>query len=190
MLSGSYRTEVPGDRRPNRGPGAAGENRSALVTAAREVFARRGLDAPLSAVARRAGVGQGSLYRHFPDRVSLALAVFDENLDALDRAAAHPDATLSGLLEALTQQVLDSTAFIDVLAGGPDDARLAAPARRVRAALGPALAAAHRDGTVRPDIDVNDLLVATAMVAGAVAHAPTDQRRAVARRAWQLIGLG
>ncbi|MCO1660652.1 helix-turn-helix domain-containing protein [Pseudonocardia humida] len=181
---------MPGDRRANRGPGAAGANRSALLTAAREVFARRGLDAPLSAVARRAGVGQGSLYRHFPDRVSLALAVFDENLDALERAAAHPDATLAGLLAALTEQVVASTAFIDLLAGASDDARLAEPARRVRAALGPALAAAREAGTVRPDIDLDDLLVAIAMVAGAVAGAPPDRRRTVARRAWELIGLG
>ena len=42
------------------------------------MFAEGGVDAPLSAVAKLAGVGQGSLYRHFPDRGALALAVFGE----------------------------------------------------------------------------------------------------------------
>ena len=58
--------------RANRGPAAAAENRRALIAAAREVYADGGLAAPFSAVAKRAGVGQGSLYRHFPDRTALA----------------------------------------------------------------------------------------------------------------------
>jgi AcrR family transcriptional regulator len=67
-------------QRVNRGPSAAAENRAALIAAARAVFATAGYDAPLSAVARRAGVGQGSLYRHFPNRMSLAVAVFEDNM--------------------------------------------------------------------------------------------------------------
>ncbi|HAN25892.1 MAG TPA: TetR/AcrR family transcriptional regulator, partial [Microbacterium ginsengisoli] len=61
--------------RPNRGRAAGPANRAALLAAAREVFGEQGLSAPLSAVARRAGVGQGSLYRHFPTRTALAAAV-------------------------------------------------------------------------------------------------------------------
>ena len=64
---------VTGDRRANRGRAAAKANRRALVAAALEVFAEGGIDAPLSAVAKRARVGQGSLYRHFPDRVAWPL---------------------------------------------------------------------------------------------------------------------
>jgi AcrR family transcriptional regulator len=67
-------------RKANRGPAAGPENRRALIAAAREVYATEGLNAPFSAVAKRAGVGQGSLYRHFPDRKALAVAVFEENL--------------------------------------------------------------------------------------------------------------
>jgi ABC-type glycerol-3-phosphate transport system substrate-binding protein len=61
--------------RPNRGPAAGPGNRAALIAAAREVYGEDGLNAPFSAVAKRAGVGQGSLYRHFADRTSLAVAV-------------------------------------------------------------------------------------------------------------------
>ena len=71
----------PTTRKPNLGPSAGPGNRRALIVAAREIFAEDGLAAPFSAVAKRAGVGQGSLYRHFPDRLALAVAVFDENID-------------------------------------------------------------------------------------------------------------
>ncbi|HEU0181064.1 MAG TPA: helix-turn-helix domain-containing protein, partial [Agromyces mariniharenae] len=74
---------IRAERKPNRGPSAGPANRRALIAAARDVFATEGLQAPFSAVAKKAGVGQGSLYRHFPDRLSLAVAVFDENLDEL-----------------------------------------------------------------------------------------------------------
>ena len=67
-----YAIPVPEPTKANRGPSAGPENRRALIAAARAVFAESGYSAPLSAVARRAGVGQGSLYRHFPDRVALA----------------------------------------------------------------------------------------------------------------------
>src|SRR6188472_1508327 len=84
---------VPRTAKPNRGPSAGPGNRRALIAAAREVFATEGLQAPFSAVAKKAGVGQGSLYRHFPDRLSLAVAVFDENLDELELAVEPADAT-------------------------------------------------------------------------------------------------
>src|SRR4030095_13303143 len=82
--SGAYRTSLSGSKvtpmperrkgvprpaKPNRGPAAGPENRRALIAAAREVFSADGLQAPFSAVGQKAGVGQGSLYRHFPARL-------------------------------------------------------------------------------------------------------------------------
>jgi AcrR family transcriptional regulator len=73
----------------------AARNRAALVTAAHEVFAERGLDAPLDDIARRAGVGNATLYRRFPTRQALVTAVFTERMvdyaRAVDDALAHPD---------------------------------------------------------------------------------------------------
>src|SRR6185436_19562981 len=109
---------VTGDRRANRGRAAAEGNRKALGAAALEVFAEGGIEAPLSAVAKRAGVGQGSLYRHFPDRVSLALAAFEENVAELEAAATDPGATLDSLLAVITQQTIDSIAFVDIVTAG------------------------------------------------------------------------
>ncbi len=83
-----------GQPRACRGPG----NRRALIAAAREVYAESGLSAPFSAVAKRAGVGQGSLYRHFPDRTALAVAVFEENVADLEQFTASEDRTIDDLL--------------------------------------------------------------------------------------------
>src|SRR6516165_1517939 len=143
---GAEKDQAPGARRQNRGPSAAAENRAALVAAAREVFAADGYEAPLSAVARRAGVGQGSLYRHFPDRVSLAVAAFEENVGLLEVLAARPDSTLDECLEMLTEQAIDSAAFMDMLSGHAGDPRVAPIAERVSAILARKLPQARRTG--------------------------------------------
>lgn len=93
--------------RPNRGRAAGDRNRQALVAAARRVFAAGGLAAPLSAVARAAGVGQGSLYRHFPDRIDLAVAAFEHNVTELEELAADPRTTLDDLLALVTRHAVE-----------------------------------------------------------------------------------
>jgi AcrR family transcriptional regulator len=73
----------------------AARNRAAVVAAARTTFGERGLDAPLDEIARRAGVGNATLYRHFPSRCALVAAVFASTLAAVraaaKRALAEPD---------------------------------------------------------------------------------------------------
>ena len=64
-------------------------NHAALLEAARAVFADQGLDAPLDLIAEKAGVGRGTLYRHFADRTELALAVLEADLADLDRRTAE-----------------------------------------------------------------------------------------------------
>jgi AcrR family transcriptional regulator len=60
----------------------AAYNRGLLLVAAREVFSEQGLDAPMTEVARRAGVGIATLYRRFPERADLITEVFDQKMDA------------------------------------------------------------------------------------------------------------
>src|SRR5215210_9003585 len=73
----------------------AARNRTAIVEAARAVFAEQGLDVPLDEIARRAGTGNATLYRRFPARGDLIAAVFAErmveHLDAVEAALADPD---------------------------------------------------------------------------------------------------
>ncbi|GAA2364160.1 TetR family transcriptional regulator [Catellatospora methionotrophica] len=178
-------------RRPaNRGPGAAVENRLALVAAAAEVFAEQGIDAPLNAVAKRAGVGQGVLYRHFPDRVSLALAAFGTNVAEIEALAAEPGCGVDDLCAALTRQMIDSVAFVDLVTSADRDPRLEAIHDRVRTALVGAVDRARQEQVLRPAVDVDDVMLAVGMIASLVAKVPETERRTTAEAAWSLLDRG
>lgn len=178
-------------RRTNRGPSAGPQNRAALVAAARTVFDERGIDAPLSAVAKLAGVGQGSLYRHFPDRISLTVAVFEENLVEIERLGETPGSTMRDVLDLVTHQAEAASAFIETIAVARADARVAEFDARLRAVLARkwAEAAASPDGGT-PGASVDDLMLAVGMVAMVVSHAPRDERHAVSENAWRLLAPG
>ncbi|MGD8193197.1 TetR/AcrR family transcriptional regulator [Herbiconiux sp. P18] len=171
----------------NRGPSAGPGNRRALIAAAREVFADDGYSAPLSSVARRAGVGQGSLYRHFPDRVSLAIAVFDDNITELESLADLPATTLDDLLDAVVEQVLVSTAMIDMILGDRDDARVGHLGDRMLAVVTRVADREQAAGRLRPGVSAPDVFLAVSMIAGVLASAPAAQRRDVAARARRLL---
>lgn len=156
------------------------------MAAALEVFAEQGIDAPLRTVAQRAGVGQGSLYRHFPDRVSLALAAFDDNVTELEAIAADPERTLDGLLAVITTQIIESVAFVDLVTATTDP-RLEAVVVRVKATLSGPLSRAQRAGPVRDTVTLDELMLAIGMVAALVAKTPVALRRQTADRAWTLL---
>ncbi|MFI7133503.1 TetR family transcriptional regulator [Nonomuraea sp. NPDC050153] len=184
---------MPESRRSNRGPSAAAENRAALVAAAREVFASAGYNAPLSTVARAAGVGQGSLYRHFPDRISLAMAVFEDGVTELEALAARPGTTLDDLLALLTEQTIASTAFIDMVTATPPaepDPRILDLRDRVSRVLAGVLGDARRAGTVRADVTADDLVLVIGMLAGVLAKISAPARRDTAARVWALLRQG
>ncbi|MEV0629278.1 helix-turn-helix domain-containing protein [Nonomuraea wenchangensis] len=183
---------MPGPRRPNRGPSAAAENRAALITAARQVFAAEGYGAPLSSVARVAGVGQGSLYRHFPDRVALAMAVFEEQVAALESLAAEPGSTIDDLLAVMTENAVASTAFIELVsrASTEPDPRILGLRERVVGLLQGVLDDPRRAPRIRPGVSADDLVLIFGMIAGALAHIPASQRHATVRRAWSLLREG
>ncbi|MEU6352646.1 helix-turn-helix domain-containing protein [Streptomyces sp. NPDC047072] len=183
---------TPDERRPaNRGPKAAAGNRAALVTAAREVYAEHGLDAPLSLIARRAGVGQGVLYRHFPDREAMAAAILEENVVEIERAAAAEGATLAGVLGVLTWHQAQSAAFIGLLHAPGAFGRFHSHGfsrslgERVERALRESLPEGHRLGAQ----DARDLMLAVAMVSGAVTGATAEEREQRALDAWRLLGI-
>ncbi|MFE3515206.1 TetR family transcriptional regulator [Streptomyces sp. NPDC059166] len=181
---------VPTGRRPaNDGPKAAARNREALIAAAREIFASQGLYAPLSSIARRAGVGQGVLYRHFPDRDSVAIAVLEENVRQVEEAAAAEGALLADVLGVLTWHLTDSAAFLGLLHsnGAAGHAATLAHARvlsaRVEAALRRTLPARHRLG------GGDDLMIAVGMVSGATSGPARESRERRAAAAWRLLGV-
>lgn len=185
------RHPLPDERRPaNDGPKAAARNRAALIAAAREIYAEEGLDTPLSAIARRAGVGQGVLYRHFPDRAALALAVLEENVGQIERAAAADGTDIAGVLGVLTWHQTESTAFVGILHADWTGSRSGPPAyaltlaQRVERALRRHLPDGHRLAA-EPD----DLMIAVGMVSGAVTGPTREQRERRALAAWRLLGV-
>ena len=178
---------IQGERKPNRGPSAGPGNRRALIAAAREVFATEGLQAPFSAVAKKAGVGQGSLYRHFPDRLSLAVAVFDENLDELDLAVAPADATLDDLLDAIIGQVVVSTAFIDLIWHNRHDERVTHLSDKLAGIVERVLVREQAAGRLGNHVESADVLLAITMLADVISRADAAERPDVARRAWSLM---
>lgn len=142
----------------------ARRNREQLLLAARDVFVERGADAPLEEIAQRAGVGIGTLYRRFPDRQALvravALDVLTQVTQAAHAALAEEPDTFSALARYMHRALdLRVGAVMPALVGALalDDEAL--PRARDEAAepVRAMIAAAHADGTLRPDVDFGDI---------------------------------
>ncbi|MET0726037.1 MAG: TetR/AcrR family transcriptional regulator [Leifsonia sp.] len=174
---------MPENSKANRGPSAGPANRAAIIAAARQIFAEDGFGAPLSAVAKRAGVGQGSLYRHFPDRISLAVAVFDDNITELEELAAAPGSTLSGLFDSVAEQAISSTALIDVFTSERHDPRAEALGVRVQGVIDAMLTRDKAAGRIDSHIETADVMVAVSMLAFLLSRTDADERPDAAARA-------
>ncbi len=170
-------------RKANRGPAAGPENRQALLRAAREVFAESGVSGPFSAVAKRAGVGQGSLYRHFPDRTALAAAVFEENVGAIEAHTAPEDRTLDDLFDLIIEQAVVSTALIDLTVRNRHDPHVLALGERFRGVVDRLLNRERSAGHVGEHVETADVLLAVGMLAGELARTDPADRADVAARA-------
>jgi len=150
----------------------ARRNLAALLDAALQVFATQGVDAPVRDIAEKAGVGVGTLYRHFPQRSDLIVAVFRNEVDACvaaaaDLAARHePDEALRLWLERFVDFVAAKRGLSAALHSG-DAAYEPLPAYLMDQ-LGPALAglldAAAAYGAVRAGTSAPDLLLAIAQL--------------------------
>jgi AcrR family transcriptional regulator len=141
-------------------------NSEALLEAALAVFAISGVDAPVREIAAQAGVGVGTLYRHFPQRSDLIVAVFQHQVDACadaapTLAAAHqPGEALTLWLQRFADFIATKRGLAAALHSG-DPAYSALPAYlegRLRPAIQALLAAAAASGEVRGDVDPEDLL--------------------------------
>ena len=180
---------MSGAPKANRGPSAGPANRRALIDAARDVFADAGYTAPLSAVARKAGVGQGSLYRHFPDRVALAVAVFDDNLADLESVAAGPDATIDDLLDRVAAQITVAAGLVELILTEQQDERVIGFQERLAAVAATVLERQRSNGQVGPGVTADDVVIAVAMLAATLPRLPEDQRSAAAARARALFAV-
>jgi AcrR family transcriptional regulator len=169
----------------------AQRNRDAILAAARELFADSA-DVPMYEVARRAGVGQATLYRNFPDRRDLAAALlFDEMEHTEELAANHagdPDAffvLLRSVVETIARfHALGELAREDACLGSALQSRR----RQLRELLKEPLRAAKAAGTVRCDLTLDDVFLVVLMVRGAIDSADGPAGRAgAASRALALL---
>jgi AcrR family transcriptional regulator len=174
---------VPENSKANRGPSAGPANRAAIIAAARDIFAEDGFTAPLSAIARRAGVGQGSLYRHFPDRIALAVAVFDDNITALEELADAPDSTLSELFDSVAEQAISSTALIDVFTTERHDPRAEQLGLRVLGIIDSMLERDRAAGRIGDHVETADVMVAISMLAFLLSRTDAAERPDAGARA-------
>jgi AcrR family transcriptional regulator len=146
----------------------AQRNLDTLRRAAKEVFAESGVNAPARAIAERAGVGVGTLYRHFPQRADLVAAVFRTEVDACvsaagelsERHAGEPVEALRQWLHRYMQFIVTKRGLASALhSGDPTFSSLPVYFNdNLRPALTSLLGAAAAAGQVRGDVDVDDLL--------------------------------
>ncbi|MFD7638864.1 TetR/AcrR family transcriptional regulator, partial [Streptomyces sp. NPDC059873] len=148
-----------GAERPVRAD--ARRNREKLLTVARAAFAAADDTVALESVAREAGVGIGTLYRHFPTREALVEAVYAAELDAVATSAPGlldelpPEAALRAWMDRYAGFVATKRGMIDTLRTGWASGRIATPTtrERVTAAIGTILAEGARTGSLRADVD-------------------------------------
>jgi AcrR family transcriptional regulator len=175
----------------------ARRNQERIVAAARDTFAALGADAPLDEIARRAGVGSGTLYRHFPTRTDLLLAVYSDGVNHLCRKATDlagsqpPSEALTNWLHALvrfwtTKRGL-SIDLIKALEQCP--AQLTQNKQAIREAAGELLTTAQRDGGIRPEVEVTDLLKLAHGIALATEQTPDQAERLLSLVLTGLRGL-
>jgi AcrR family transcriptional regulator len=169
----------------------AERNRQRILAAAAELFTERGLEPSLDDVARHAGVGVGTVYRRFPDKASLADALFDERIDALvalaEQAQAEPDAwaALVSFMERSAEILVSNRGLRQILMFAAEGHDRGICARdRMRPAIESLIERAQADGQVRADLRPTDVPMIEFMVAAAAEYAwqvrPTVWRRYLA----------
>ncbi|HLK44675.1 MAG TPA: TetR/AcrR family transcriptional regulator, partial [Acidimicrobiales bacterium] len=144
----------------------ARRNYEALVAAAREVFSTLGSEASMEAIAKQAGVGVGTLYRHFPRRIDVVEAVYRTDVDRLVAqadeclTAEDPWAGLVSWLQAFVEYARAKRTFLTELHEAFDkNPQLRVASReRIEGALSTVLARAQRAGAVRADVDGADVM--------------------------------
>jgi AcrR family transcriptional regulator len=142
----------------------ARRNHERLVVAAREVFAERGVEASLEEIARRAGVGVGTLYRHFANRDALVEAVFERRIGEFvaiaEAAAEEPDGwlALAGMLEQTLAIQAGDRMLKDVFLRRPPGTGSVRQARaEMRRLFEAVLERARAQGSLRSDFAFADL---------------------------------
>lgn len=177
--------------KPRRMRADAQRKMSSLLEAAMEVFANSGVDAPVREIAERAGVGLGTVYRHFPKRSDLIVAVFQNQVDACADAAAvlaskyEPGEALARWMQRYVDFFATKRGLAAALHSG-DPAYIALPVyfnKHLQPALQILLDSAVEAKVMRPGIEADDLLRAVATLC----RGPHNEEPVYARKMVELL---
>jgi AcrR family transcriptional regulator len=154
----------------------AAANRERILAAATIAVGRDGERVPMATIANEAGVGIGTLYRHYPTRSALLAALTLRSFQLVlqhARAAALSDEPAPAALEQFFERTIAArNQLILPLHGGPviHDERIVALRAEIRSLLEQVLARGRRDRTIRPDATPSDIIIAGAMLAQPLPH--------------------
>ncbi|HWG02582.1 MAG TPA: TetR/AcrR family transcriptional regulator [Trebonia sp.] len=163
----------------------ARRSRAKLLEAATAAFAEHGADAPLEDIARRAGVGIGTLYRHFPTRLDLQSAVFLSQVkgvcaqadELMDNSPA--DQAFAAWVRALTSYMVAKRGLSKALVGalGRESKLISGCSLVMRETLDRLVARSQEAGTIRPDVTAMDVLRLVHGISIATEQVPEDTDR-------------
>jgi len=172
----------------------ARRNREQVLRTAQRLFATEGLGVSLDEIARRAGVGPGTVHRHFPAKEALYLAVA---IDMLQQLVAEADvlattsdpAALFTLLSRMMAAGAENVAVKSALEAAEYDLRTAAPgvAADLTRHVADLLNRAHAAGAVRPDLTVGEVMALVAGAFAAIRHAGAETSRERSAHIAQII---
>ncbi|MGV9687976.1 TetR/AcrR family transcriptional regulator [Streptomyces sp. NPDC003444] len=169
-MTGKADTAVPARRAP-RPRADALRNRERIVTAAREMFVEFGSQVPYDEVARRAGVGNATLYRNFPERADLVrevvLSLMARVTELAERAAEEEDDTFAALRRFVHGAADERVGALCPMLDGAfdkDHPDLVAERDRLEEVVQGLVDRARRAGRLRPDVGVGDLMVAVSQL--------------------------
>jgi AcrR family transcriptional regulator len=163
-----------GDVAPRKLRADAQRNRTAILEAAEAVFRAQGADAPIDEIARRAGVGVGTVYRNYPTKAAVLEAIVEARLGPIveaarkARGADDPGEALFALLRRLADEASIFKELAESIAAAGIDLHTAKEnlSTEIHAAMSELLVAAQRAGGVRADVSIDDVT----MLMGGLSH--------------------
>lgn len=172
----------------------ARRNRERVLRTAQQLFATEGLGVSLDQIARRAGVGPGTVHRHFPTKEALYLAVATDQLrqlvaEAQALTATDDPAALFTLLSRMMANGAENATVKSALVAAEFDLRTAAPdiAADLTRHVADLLDRAHTAGVVRPDLTADEVMALVAGAFAAIRHTGAETNRKRSAHIAQLI---
>lgn len=169
----------------------AEENRTEILEAADFVFAAHGVTAPLDLICQKAGVGRATLYRHFPDRHRLIIALLERTIEETAGQAEElgdGDDAFFVLLRFHAERIHARSSLVDYWRvldrNAPEVQRIRERFHRI---FSPLIVRAVEAGACRPDVQVEDVTLLVSMLGSALRGRTAEEQGRLSLRAFELV---